>query len=45
MDQLNVQLTWPTVLGLGKYAGNYTIKFIFHKDKLKDIRATYVRAV
>ena len=26
-------------------AGNDTIKFIFHKEKPKDIRAIYVRAV
>ena len=27
------------------HAGNDTIKFIFHKDKPKERRATYVRAV
>ena len=29
----------------GKHAGTDTIKFIFHRNKPKDIRATYVRAV
>ena len=31
--------------GWGKHAGTDTIEFIFHKDKPKDRKATYVRAV
>ena len=31
--------------GWGKNAGTYKIESIFHKDKPKDIKATYVRAV
>ena len=40
-----MQQTWPSVPGLEKHAGTDTIKFIFHKDKPKYRRATYVRAV
>ena len=31
--------------GWGKHAQNDTIEFIFHKEKPKDKKATYVRAV
>ena len=45
MDQLNVQQTWPPVPGMEKHAGTDTIEFVLYKDKQKDRRATYVRAV
>ena len=45
IDQLNAQQTWPPIPGLEKHAVNDTIEFIFYKDKPKDIRASYVRAV
>ena len=44
MDQLNVQQTCLPFPGMVKHAGNDTKEFIFHKDKPKCIRATYMRA-
>ena len=45
MDQLNVQNNCLSVPGLEKYAGTDRIEFIFHKDKPKRKRETYVRSV
>ena len=45
MDQLHVQQARPPIPGLEKHAQIDTIELIFHKDKPKDRRATYVRAV
>ena len=45
MDQLNVQQTWLPIPGVEKHAEIDTIDFIFHKEKLKIIKAAYVRAV
>ena len=45
MEQLNVQQTWLPIPRLEKHTETDTIEFIFHKDKPKDRRATYVRAV
>ena len=45
MEQLNVQQTWLPVPDMGKRAGTDTIESILHKDKPKDIRATYTKSV
>ena len=45
MNQLNVQQTWPHISGLQKNEGTDIIDLIFHKEKPKDRRKTYVRAV
>ena len=45
MDKFYVQRTWPSIPGLEITCGTNTIKCVFHKEKSKDIRATYVRAV
>ena len=45
MDQLNAKQTWPPVPGLRKRTVTDKIEFIFHKEKPKDRRATYARAV
>ena len=45
MDKLSVQQTCPSIPGMEKHAGTDTIEFIFHKEKPKDIKETYVREV
>ena len=45
MDQINVHQTWTPVPRLEKNSGTDTIEFIFHKDKQKESKATYVRAL
>ena len=45
MDKINVQWTWPLIPGVGKHAGIDTIELIFHKEKPKGRKSTYVRVV
>ena len=40
-----MQLTGPPVKGMETHAGSYTIEFILHREKPKDIKSTCLIAV
>ena len=45
MGKLNVKRTWPPIPVVEKHAETDKIYFIFHKEKPKDKKATYMRVV